>query len=117
MLKQGFAAFALLALFASISLPKEEKKAGDVVADVARTLGADNLKSVQYTGTGFIFTFGQSYRPGGPWPKFRLQSYTRMADRRIVARNRVAEWRLRLDVRRTWTSESRPTRQPHAGSS
>jgi glyoxylase-like metal-dependent hydrolase (beta-lactamase superfamily II) len=92
MLKQGFAAFSVLALFAGIGFAQPEKKAGDVVADVARTLGAANLNSVQYSGTGFIFSFGQSYRPGGPWPKFRLQSYTRMLDYEKGASREDAVW-------------------------
>jgi hypothetical protein len=91
-MKRGFAALVLFVSFAGTGLPKEEKKARDVVADVARTLGAADLKSVQYTGTGFTFSFGQSYRPGGPWPKFRLQSYTRMLDYEKGAAREDATW-------------------------
>jgi glyoxylase-like metal-dependent hydrolase (beta-lactamase superfamily II) len=80
MLKRCFAVVASVALTAAMGAPKEEKKAGDVVADVARAMGAANLKSVQYSATGFVFTFGQNFRPGVPWPKFSLKTYARMLD-------------------------------------
>src|SRR5215472_5693710 len=71
--------FAILVLAAlpAVAAPKD---AADVVSGVARVLGSANINSVQYSATGYVFTFGQSYRPGGPWPKFILKSYTRMFD-------------------------------------
>ncbi|OFW27000.1 MAG: hypothetical protein A3J28_04220 [Acidobacteria bacterium RIFCSPLOWO2_12_FULL_60_22] len=77
MWQRGFAAFVLLALFGSTCMGQD---AGKVVNDVARTMGATNLKSVQYSGSGFIFGFGQSYQPGGPWVKFNLKSYAQLVD-------------------------------------
>jgi glyoxylase-like metal-dependent hydrolase (beta-lactamase superfamily II) len=92
MLKQSFALLALATLFVGTGTPKEEKKAGDVVADVARTIGAANVKSVQYSATGFVFTYGQNFRPGVPWPKFSLKSYTRMLDYEKGASREDAVW-------------------------
>ena len=85
MLQRILGVLALVVLFAGTGTPKEEKKAADVVADVARTIGAANVKSVQYSATGFVFTFGQSFQPGGPWPKFleKLHSHAGLRQRRL----------------------------------
>jgi hypothetical protein len=48
-----------------------------VLAGVAKTLGATDLKSLQYTGSGSTFAPGQSAVPGAPWPRFNAKSYTR----------------------------------------
>jgi glyoxylase-like metal-dependent hydrolase (beta-lactamase superfamily II) len=47
-------------------------------ADTA--IGAAKLKSVQYSGTGWIAAVGQSYIPYGNWPQFKMTSYTRTID-------------------------------------
>lgn len=52
--------------------------ARSVLDGLARTLGA--VTSIQYSGTGYVYGFGQSYQPGGPWVKFNLKSYTFAAD-------------------------------------
>lgn len=56
------------------------RTAKSVVDDAGKALGADNLKSIQYSGTGYIFVIGQNYQPTDPWPKFNLTSYTRVVD-------------------------------------
>ena len=38
--------------------------------------GAANLTSIQYSGSGTNNAFGQAYAPGGPWPAFKVTSYT-----------------------------------------
>jgi hypothetical protein len=45
--------------------------------DVAKAMGAANLKSIQMTGSGVNFAVGQSPAPGMPWPRFNVKSYTR----------------------------------------
>ena len=42
----------------------------------ARALGATTLTSIQYSGSGTNNAFGQAYAPGGPWPAFKITSYT-----------------------------------------
>jgi hypothetical protein len=69
----GFVSLFLLFLFPRASAPRNAR---DVVADIARTIGAANLNTIQYSGSGYIYFFGQSYEPGGPWPKFNSNSYT-----------------------------------------
>jgi glyoxylase-like metal-dependent hydrolase (beta-lactamase superfamily II) len=44
---------------------------------VARALGADSVKSLEYTGTGVEFALGQSQTPGQRWPRFNLKAFTR----------------------------------------
>ncbi len=48
-----------------------------VVADASRAMGADDLKTLVYTGTGTEFSFGQAYTATGPWPAWPDKSYTR----------------------------------------
>jgi glyoxylase-like metal-dependent hydrolase (beta-lactamase superfamily II) len=52
----------------------------DVVGDVARTIGAADLRSIQYTGSGTFYVLGQSVNPDAPWPRFNLPTYTALID-------------------------------------
>jgi glyoxylase-like metal-dependent hydrolase (beta-lactamase superfamily II) len=52
----------------------QEAKA--VLEGVAKAMG--DVKSLQYTGSGSTFSFGQNPTPGTPWPRFNAKSYTRM---------------------------------------
>ena len=38
-------------------------------------LGASDLKSIEYTGTGKWFQFGQAPSPTLPWPEFNVTSF------------------------------------------
>jgi glyoxylase-like metal-dependent hydrolase (beta-lactamase superfamily II) len=49
-----------------------------VLAGVAKTMGAADVKSLQYSGSGSTFAVGQSAAPGEPWPRFNAKSFTRM---------------------------------------
>jgi len=49
---------------------------GSVLESAAEALGAANLDSIQYSGSGSNNAFGQAYEPGGPWPEFKLTRYT-----------------------------------------
>ena len=54
--------------------------ARSVLQSAATAMGANNLKSVQYSGTGWNAQFGQSYSPESDWPRFDVPSYTRTID-------------------------------------
>jgi len=54
-----------------------------VLDGVAKAMG--DPKSLQYTGSGANFSFGQSVSPGAPWPRFNLKSYTRTINYDIPA--------------------------------
>ncbi len=51
-----------------------------VIGNVSKALGADTLKTVQYSATGFDFALGQNPNANAPWPKFIEKSYTRAID-------------------------------------
>ena len=91
MWRKGLVALALLVLFAGKSRPQDKKTAENVVADVAKTIGAANVKSIQYSGTGFD-GYNYSCKPGGPWARFKLTSYSRVLDYEKGASQEVAKW-------------------------
>lgn len=37
-----------------------------VLANASKAMGADNLKTIQYSGTGTEFAFGQAVNPSSP---------------------------------------------------
>jgi len=76
MLKRGIVVLAVAAFFAAAGRPKDAK---DVVNDVARTIGATDVNSLQYSATGFVYNFGQNPTPYVRYPKFYAR-YSRMID-------------------------------------
>ncbi|MEQ1948493.1 MAG: MBL fold metallo-hydrolase [Bryobacteraceae bacterium] len=77
--KSKLAAAALLAL---PSLVFAQDAAG-VIAAASKAIGADKLNTIEYSGSGFDFVFGQAYSPMSPWPKFVVKSYNRALDLRV----------------------------------
>lgn len=51
-----------------------------VLQAAAKNMGADNLKTLQITGKGWIAGVGQSYSPEEDWPRFEVTTYTRTID-------------------------------------
>ena len=49
-------------------------------AAAADAMGATNLNSIQFSGSGTNYAFGQAYTPGGPWPRFEVKTYTAAVD-------------------------------------
>jgi hypothetical protein len=45
------------------------------LAAVAEAMGAANLNSIEYKGSGLVFSFGQAYEPGERWPRFIQRVY------------------------------------------
>ena len=56
-----------------------------VLDAAAAALGASNLKTIQFSGRGSDFIFGQAYEGSSPWPRFNLPSYTVTIDYTIPA--------------------------------
>ena len=50
------------------------------VETAAEAMGATNLKSIQYAGTGSTFSFGQAVSPGERWPRFEAKTYAVAVD-------------------------------------
>jgi glyoxylase-like metal-dependent hydrolase (beta-lactamase superfamily II) len=95
MWRPGLLALALLAIFARDTSPQVhpqvQRTAESVVTDVAKTIGAAVVKSIQYSGSGFD-GYNYSCKPGGPWAQFKLTSYSRVLDYEKVASQEVAKW-------------------------
>src|SRR5262245_31634978 len=51
----------------------------------SQNLGGTDLKSIRFSGTGFIYAVGQSPNPSAPWPKFNAKSYTRVINYETVS--------------------------------
>jgi hypothetical protein len=76
-----FGGLALLAGGAGFAAAKPEAKdAKAVLADLAKAMGAANVKTIQYSATGSYFWLGQGYRAVDPWPKFTLRNYMKTVD-------------------------------------
>jgi glyoxylase-like metal-dependent hydrolase (beta-lactamase superfamily II) len=54
------------------------RKSGAAAA--ADAMGATNLNSIQFSGSGTNYAFGQAYTPAGPWPRFEVKTYTAAVD-------------------------------------
>lgn len=58
----------------------EAQDAMGVLRAASAAMGAGNLKSIQYSGTGWNAGVGQSASPDEDWPRFEVTSYTRTID-------------------------------------
>src|ERR1700681_2502802 len=67
--------FAILAWAAGTG-----QDAKTVISSATKALGADNLKTVEFSGSGFDYVVGQAASPSSPWPKFIDKTYTRVVD-------------------------------------
>ena len=76
MFKRTFA-FGLLICASAVTAEAQDAKT--VISTVSKALGAD-VKTVQYSATGFEFALGQNPNANAPWPKFIEKSYTRAID-------------------------------------
>lgn len=54
--------------------------AGAVIRAASAAMGANGLTSIQYTGAGSEFAFGQGLNPTAPLPRFDYTSYLRIID-------------------------------------
>src|SRR5688572_31828375 len=74
MWKHLMLAMAVLALLPWVG---EGQDAKSVLEGVAKTMGAGDLKSIQYSGSGSMFAVGQNPNPTAPWPRINVKSFTR----------------------------------------
>lgn len=77
MFKKCFGAVVLVASVASFAAAQD---AAAVINAASQALGADRLKTIEYSGNGYDFAMGQAYNPSSPWPKFIDKTYTRVVD-------------------------------------
>ena len=50
------------------------------VAAAAEAMGVMNLNTIEYSGSGSQYAFGQAATPGGRWPRFEAKSYAVAVD-------------------------------------
>ena len=66
-----FGALLLLVAFTPFAYAQNASVA---IAAASKALGADNLNTIEYSGSGYDFAFGQAYSRTSPWPKFLMKS-------------------------------------------
>ena len=69
---------AVVTLMALLSAPVYSQDAQTAINNAAKAMG--DLRTVEYTATGFDFVLGQNFSGSSPWPKFINKSYTRQID-------------------------------------
>jgi glyoxylase-like metal-dependent hydrolase (beta-lactamase superfamily II) len=67
--------FAMYVSLSGPSLTAQDAKA--VLQAVAKNIGADGLRCVTYSGTGYAGAVGQNFTPRDDWPRVELASYTK----------------------------------------
>ncbi|HVH26860.1 MAG TPA: MBL fold metallo-hydrolase [Vicinamibacterales bacterium] len=68
------------ALLLTMAWPSTAQDAKSVLANAAKAMGAENLNSVTYYGSGANFGLGQSNNANGQWPRTNLNDYRRSID-------------------------------------
>src|SRR5258708_29236280 len=79
-MNQPLLVYGAIAAMAAIAVPAAP--AQDVAATIKTAEYAigmirgprriDAINTLEYWGTGHIYSFGQAYRPGGPWPPYKV---------------------------------------------
>lgn len=60
--------------------PTPAQDAKSVLQAVSTNIGAASLKTIQFSGTGWMGAPGQSFTPDDDWPRFDVTSYSRVID-------------------------------------
>jgi len=69
---------AFLGLMAGTAFAADDARS--VLQAAAKAMGATNLKTIAYSGTGFVAAVGQSYSLTDDWPRFEVTTYTKTID-------------------------------------
>lgn len=77
MIGKWMGAIALVGLAASTA---SAQSAQAVITAASRAMGAENLNSISYYGSGANFGLGQSNNANGEWPRTNLSDYVRAID-------------------------------------
>lgn len=67
----------LIVALPSLASAQDAKSA---IEAASKAMGADTLRTVEFSGSGSDFALGQHYSPSSPWPRFTVKSYTRQID-------------------------------------
>ena len=71
-------ASAALGLVPGVASAAEEAEA--LLRRTSAAMGATDLKTLRFAGSGTGATFGQAFKPGGAWPKLNYSTFSRVAD-------------------------------------
>ena len=70
----------LLALGLLLAGSAAAQDARTVLQAAADAMGARNVRSIEYTGSGWVAAVGQSFTPDEDWPRFEVVNYSRTID-------------------------------------
>ena len=65
---------------ALLSWPAAAQDAKTVISNASKAMGADNLKTLEYSGKAWEGAFGQAVNSSSAWPGFDQETYTRIID-------------------------------------
>ena len=77
MSRQWGATVLVVSLMASTAAAQDAKT---VIASASKAMGADNLNSITFYGSGANFGLGQSNNANGQWPRTNVNDYVRSID-------------------------------------
>jgi glyoxylase-like metal-dependent hydrolase (beta-lactamase superfamily II) len=77
MMTKSSVLLVLGALFASAAAAQDARTVLQAAADA---IGARTVRSIEYTGTGWVAAVGQSFTPDEDWPRFEVVNYSRTID-------------------------------------
>jgi len=72
--------FLTLLSWAAFSWAKGTEDPKALIGTASKALGAENLKTIEYSGSGSDYVLGQAASPSLPWPRFIDKTYTRVVD-------------------------------------
>ena len=71
---RGFTVTAVACVLTLAGAPVAQQT--DALKAAADALGVANLKTLQFSGWGANFTFGENFTPTDPWPRVNVKNYT-----------------------------------------
>jgi glyoxylase-like metal-dependent hydrolase (beta-lactamase superfamily II) len=74
MSRKYLAVISLVLLFPAAAVAQDARSA---LQSASAAMGADGLRTLEFSGSGFDFAIGQAYNPASPWPRFLVKSYSR----------------------------------------
>ena len=71
---------ALIAGITGVASAQEVKDVRSVLEASAKAMGADHMKTLEYSASGWFSQIGQTYGVAEDWPHYEVTDYTRMID-------------------------------------
>jgi glyoxylase-like metal-dependent hydrolase (beta-lactamase superfamily II) len=73
-------AFAAITLGLASPVASAADSAESLLRRASAAMGADQLRTLSFSGSGTGATFGQAYKPGAAWPKLNYSNFARAVD-------------------------------------